>query len=242
MSSLAYRLARTFGIVTNRQLTDLAQRGDEAQYPCVLRRARPRVGRTQTHGHRRRRRRGQAGAPRYRAGRHQHQGRDHAVRPGRLPGRLRRAPGGEQPDRSASQRGGAEPRLREVRGGRAPHQHREAGIREQATRRPARRRTRPRHRTGFAVAPAGHRGLPTSGDGGVVPARPHLEVQGETGSHLRPAALRAVAVDGPHRIVGAGDACAPGRRPRGLGGTSARGSRPPNARASCVASRIRSTR
>ena len=73
------------------------------------------------------------GAP----GRRQHQGRDRAVRRGRLPGRLRRAAGG-RPTRPVS--GPSEAALNrdfaQVRGRRAPHQHRQARVRRHAPRAP----------------------------------------------------------------------------------------------------------
>ena len=61
---------------------------------------------------------------------------------------------------------------------------------------------------------ARHRGVPASGDGRAVPARPNAEVQVEAGPQLRPAALGAAAADGPRRVAGAGDPAAAGHRSR----------------------------
>ena len=82
-------------------------------------------------------------------------------------------PTGQRPARD-----GAQPRLREVRGRRAPREHRQARIRRHPARRPARRGARtwtwiPQSRS----TATGHRGLPACGDGRAVRTRPDTEVQ-----------------------------------------------------------------
>ncbi len=70
------------------------------------------------------------------------------------------------------------------------------------------RRAGPGPRPALASAAARARGLSARGDGGVVPARPDAEVQGQEGPQLRAAAVGTAPADGPS-IEGLQDADVP---------------------------------
>ena len=121
---------------------------------------------------------------------------------GPVPGRDRRPARRHQPHRLPAGGAGAEQGLPQVRGGRAPVQHRQAGVRRTAPAAPGSASScgldlDPRLAAGAPRA----RGLPAPRDDRAVRPRADPEVQAEAGPRPRAPAARAAHPDGPRRAA-----------------------------------------